>query len=54
MKKELEGVSSAFAGKERANLPVGDYTFFFGVDTDMNGIPDMDLMVLDSIDVTVQ
>ena len=35
-------------------LPAGDYTFYFGVDGNMNGAPDMGQMYLDSIDVKVE
>ena len=34
-------------------LPAGSYTFYFGVDGNMNGVPDLGQMYLDSIDVTV-
>jgi len=35
-------------------LPAGAYTFYFGVDTNMNGSPDMDRISYDQIDVTVR
>ena len=34
-------------------LPAGSYKFYFGVDGNMNGAPDLGQMYLDSIDVTV-
>jgi hypothetical protein len=34
-------------------LPEGDYTFYFGVDGNMNGVIDMGQMYYDSVDVTV-
>jgi len=44
------GPNTVFSG---ANLPVGSYEFFFGVDAQMNGVPDMNVMYLDSVGVTV-
>lgn len=37
-----------------AYLPPGDYTFHFGVDGNMNGVPDLGQMYHDTIDVTVR
>jgi len=37
----------------QGQLPVGDYTYYFGVDTEMNGQLDMEHIQYDSIDVTV-
>jgi hypothetical protein len=35
------------------NLPVGKYTFYFGVDTNMNGSIDMGQLYYDSVDVII-
>lgn len=37
-----------------SSLPPGDYTFYFGVDLNVNGLPDRDQLYYDAIDVTVQ
>ncbi|MBI5641560.1 MAG: hypothetical protein HZA17_14160 [Nitrospirae bacterium] len=36
-----------------SGLPQGNYTFYFGVDTNVNAAPDIDLLYYDSIGVTV-
>lgn len=35
-------------------LPQGYYTFYFGVDMNMNGILDVDRIYYDSVEVTVE
>jgi len=37
----------------RSGLPLGDYTFYFGVDTVMNGSIDLDQLYYDSVDVNI-
>ena len=37
-----------------SNLPVGEYTFYFGVDTIMNGLLDFDKLSSDEVDVTIE
>jgi hypothetical protein len=37
-----------------SSLPPATYTFYFGVDTNMNGIPDMDELYVDLVEVTVE
>ena len=36
------------------NLPLGEYTVLFGIDFLMNGIMDLDVVILDSVDVDVK
>lgn len=36
------------------NLQVGDYRFYFGVDTIANGVLDLDALVADTVDVNIQ
>lgn len=43
-----------FTAFDASTLPVGFYTFFFGVDMNMNGSLDMSVMFFDSVDVGVQ
>jgi parallel beta-helix repeat protein len=37
-----------------SGLPIGIYSFYFGVDMDMNGLVDSDKLYLDSVEVTVE
>ena len=36
-----------------SGLPIGSYTFYFGVDMDMNGLLDIDQIYYDSVDVSI-
>jgi hypothetical protein len=36
-----------------SGLPTGTYTFYFGVDLNMNGSLDMDKLYYDSVNVTI-
>ena len=37
-----------------SNLPIGSYRFYFGVDTNANGVLDIDVLFVDTVDVTIQ
>ena len=37
-----------------SNLPIGSYRFNFGVDTNANGVLDFDVLLVDTVDVTIQ
>ena len=37
-----------------SNLPPGNYSFHFGVDTNANGVLDFDDLFVDTVDVTIQ
>jgi hypothetical protein len=37
-----------------SNLPIGNYRFYFGVDTNANGVLDFDVLFVDTVDVTIQ
>ncbi len=44
---------ASFTALSATGLPLGDYTFYFGVDTEMNGAIDMGSMVYDSVKVNI-
>ena len=43
----------SFTALNATGLPLGDYTFYFGVDTVMNGTIDLGSMSYDSVDVSI-
>jgi hypothetical protein len=45
---------TSMAVLNRSNLPIGSYRFYFGVDTNANGVLDFDVLFADTVDVTIQ
>lgn len=44
---------SSYEVLRMSNLPCGTYTFFFGIDLDVNGQPDMNTLVYEAVTVSV-
>ena len=39
---------------DSSNLPIGGYRMYFGVDTNADGALDLDVLFVDTVDVTIQ
>ena len=46
-------ILSPYTVLEMSTLPVGEYTFYFGIDTNKNGSLDLDLLYYDSVSVNI-